>query len=182
MVPSCTLNIDDQMQATAKECIDSMHSSGSAAEFGYKVQALAAHVLLRLSYTVDIINQSGHPDIVASKDKYEFRFEVEAEWGHPRLRKPSDDDIASLVGGAGVAGYYALALHFPTPRWILVPASKLAGRTRPSANMLLEALSDRPQSLAWTCTYIRLLHEASRQIRVTSYHELSRIALEGRGL
>lgn len=167
------------LQAT--ECIEQMRLSVEPSEFGYKVQALAAHVLLRLDSQVQKINQYGHPDIIATRGMEELRFEIEAEVSGPRPRRPTDDDFASLIDSSGAVGYFALAISFPTPRWIVVPAKRLKDR-RPSTNVLLEALSDRDLSSAWTFEYLNLLHEECRRIRRASFGTLCARALAGRGL
>ena len=65
--------------AVAVDCLMRLRSEASTVEFGYKIQALAAHVLLGLNHRVVEVNHKGHPDIVGVKDGQEFRFEVEAE-------------------------------------------------------------------------------------------------------
>ena len=81
-----------------------------------------------------------------------------------------------------MVGYYALAISFPTPYWVLVPATKLVGRKLASANILLEALSDKEYSAEWTREYTRLLQNACRQIRLSTFHQLSEMAKETRHL
>lgn len=174
--------MDNSIERGAIECIERVQSSMTAVEFGYKVQALAAHVLLRLGHTIEAINQSGHPDIVASWGGREFRFEVEAEVTGPRRRQLTAADFASLSGATVGAGYYALAICSPKPRWVLVPASKLAGRTQASPNMLLEALSDKDYSHEWTLEYRLLLHESCQQIRMASFSTLCEMAIMDHGL
>ena len=156
-----------------------MHSKSSATEFGYKIQALGGHVLLRLGYQVSAINQLGHPDIIASIGGTEYRFEVESEVTRPRLRKLTVADFNSLVNVPNVVGYYALAITFPSPHWILVQASKLVNRRSPSPNILLEALSDKELSAQWTTAYLQLLHDSCKQISLGSFNRLSRMAESG---
>ena len=139
-------------------------------------------MLLRLGYRVEAINHTGHPDIVAFRGAEEFLFEVKAEVSGPRLRKLEDADLGALTRSPNAAGYYALAISFPTPYWIVVPASKLLGRSYPSTNMLLEALSNKELSAAWTREYEALLQSACRQITLASFEHLSRLALTGRSL
>ena len=165
----------------ASECVENMRLSISPTEFGYKVQALAAHVLLRLNCRVNKINQSGHPDIVATRGIEELRFEIEAEVSGPRPRQLTEEDFVSLIDLPGAVGYFALAISFPTPRWIVVPAERLKDR-KPSSNVLLEALSDREFSDAWTFEYLKLLNDECRRIRRTSFATLCERALSGRGL
>ena len=178
------MNTNSRLERDAFECIDRMRLGTSSQNFGFRVQALAAHVLLRLGYRVEAVNQSGHPDIIAIRNGREFRFEVEAEVGNPRPRKLTDSDFASLLEVPDGFGYYALAISFPTPYWILVPASKLYDRRHPSTNILLEALSDKTYSADWTTEYLGLLNDACHQISRASFdfNRLSTMALEGRGL
>ncbi len=165
----------------ASDCIETLRSAMSSGEFGYKVQALAAHVLLRLRCPVKEINRTGHPDIIAIRGSEEIRFEVEAEVVGSRPRQLTDDDFASLIGSSGTVGYFALAVSFPTPRWLVVPAERLKGRTA-SSTVLLEALSDKDFSDAWTFEYTNLLIEECHRISRASFATLSARALAGRGL
>ena len=173
--------MNDLVIQQATECVEQMRLSVEPSEFGYKVQALAAHVLLRLDCQVQEINQGGHPDIIATRGPEELRFEIEAEVSGSRPRQLTNEDFASLIVSSGAVGYYALAVNFPTPRWIVVPADRLKER-RPSSNVLLEALSDRDISGAWTFEYLDLLHKECRRIRRASFATLCANAKAGRGL
>ena len=46
--------------AVAADCLARLRSRVSAGEFGYRIQALAAHVLLGLDHRIEAINQKGH--------------------------------------------------------------------------------------------------------------------------
>ncbi len=173
--------MNNLVKLQASDCIENMRLSVSPSEFGYKVQALAAHVLLRLNYRVEKINQFGHPDIVVARGKEELRFEIEAEVSGPRPRQLTGEDFASLVDLSGAVGFFALAISLPTPRWIVVPAERLKDR-KPSSNVLLEALSDRNFSDDWTFEYLNLLNEGCRRIQRASFATLCKRALAGRGL
>ena len=159
-----------------------MLSSITTSEFGYKMQAIAAHVLLRLGYQIEAVNRTGHPDIVAIRQGREFRFEIEAEAFSPRPRKLTDADFMPLLEVPDGFGYYALTINTPMPYWVLVPASKLVDRRYPSHNILLRTLSDRSYSAEWTTEYQKLLNIACAQIMRDSFSRLSQLALEGRGL
>ena len=172
--------MSDSAVLQATRCVDDLHRSASPAEFGYKVQALAGHVLLRLSFDVEEINRSGHPDIVATRGLDKFHFEVEAEVAGPRLRQLTDEDYSALTGLPDGIGYFALAINSPTPRWVVVPAERLKDR-KASSNVLLEALSDTDFSHAWTHAYIDLLKRECRRISRASFRQLCERALSGRG-
>ena len=173
-------NSHNELDAT--DCINHIRSDVTATEFGYKIQALAGHVLLRLGYRIEALNRAGHPDIIAMKQGKEYRFEVEAEVGRPHPRKLSDEDFASLLGVPDGFGYYALAVISPAPHWILVRASKLVNRKRSSSKPLLNALSDKTYSAEWTAEYRHLLNVSCRRIKWASFNQLSELALQGRGL
>ena len=182
MVLNSLSQLNSATGVAATECIERIRSGTSSSEFGLKIQAVAAHVLLRLNYRITTVNQPGHPDIAAIRDGTEYRFEVEAEFTKPTPRKLTEADFASLTGVPGVVGYYARAILLPSPRWILVPAVKLVDRRLPASDVLLEALSDRGHSNEWTVEYQRLLQSACRQIRLASFKRLSEMAIEGRSL
>ena len=105
--------MDNLAAFQASDCVENMRLSISPAKFGYKVQALAGHVLLRLNYRVEEINQFGHPDIVAARGMEELRFEIEAEVSGPRPRQLTGEDFASLIDLSGAVGYFALADQLP---------------------------------------------------------------------
>ena len=146
------------------------------------MQAIAAHVLLRLGYRIEEINQAGHPDITAFRAGREYRFEIEAQVGDPRPRQLEAADIKSLADVPGGFGYYALAISFPKPYWVVVPVYKLADRKRPSSNVLLESLSDRNFSAEWNAEYRDMLGASCRRITIASFSRLSELAVSGRGL
>lgn len=176
------LNTSSLTSLRSSECLQHMRAGVNATAFGYKIQALAAHVLVRLDYRIISINRSGHPDIVSVRGGKEFRFEIEAEVMGPRTRKLTSADFDGLIGGPDVAGYFALAISFPMPYWVLVPVSKLIRRDKPIGNALLEALSDREYSEEWTQEYKTLLQGSCREIRQASFNDLVKLALAGHRL
>lgn len=134
--------ITESERTVAVDCLERLRLRTNAREFGYKIQALAAHVLVGLTHRVLKVNRTGHPDIVSIIDGQEFRFEVEAEVVGSRKRMLTASDFAGLIG-EGSRGYFALSVSFPQPYWVLVPAQRLARRGSPSGNAVLEALSVR---------------------------------------
>ena len=162
-------------------CLQRLRSQTSAGEFGYKIQALAAHVLLGLNHRVVEVNHKGHPDVVSVRNGREFRFEIEAEVIGGKKRMLTSSDFEGLIGG-GAVGYFALAASFPRPYWLLVPARRLVRRNSPAGNALLQALSDKEFSSDWTREYLVLLDRSCRQILDRSFDQLVRRAKAGRRL
>ena len=171
--------MDSHTVTNAAECLEQLSLMVAPSEFGFRVQGLAAHVLLALGYRIHAVKESRHPDILASRDGQEFRFEVEAEVGRPRLRQLTDADFNSLDGIPGSVGYYALAIKFPTPYWVLVPARKMIDRP-PMPNILLEALSDKEYSAEWTREYVKLIEGGCQRIGLATFGDLKHWALNGR--
>ena len=171
----------DPDRYAAADCLEQLRSRVSPSEFGYRIQALAGHVLLRLGHSIVEINQKGHPDLVSAKDGQEFRFEVEAEVlaRRPRMLTPSDFDGLT---GSRVEGYFAIAVSFPQPCWVLVPVQRLASRETPSGMALLRALSDKAFSSEWTNEYVSLICRSNRNVIDRSYDQLVQRALDGWGL
>ena len=182
MVQNWKLSTTSAFTSDARDCIYRIRSASSEPEFGYKVQALAAHVLLRLGYRVNELNSSGHPDIVAIRDGMEVRIEVEAEISPYQARKLTEADFSGLVGQPRVVGYFALAVIDPCPGWIVVPAVKLEDRVRRYPRALLEALSLEEESTSWTVQYQRMLSDSCRHIEMASFSQLRRRALLGLGI
>lgn len=158
-----------------------MRSRTSVQEFGYKIQALAAHVLLGLNHRVRAVNPTGHPDVVSVRGAKEFRFEVEAEVIGVKRTLLTSSDFAGLLS-PGVCGFFALAVSFPRPFWVLVPAQSLARRDRPAGHALLKALSDKELSTAWTDEYVSLIGRSCRDVLDRSFDQLVQRAIDGRAL
>ena len=168
-------------RAVAAECLRRLRSRTSAGEFGYKIQALAAHVLLGLNHRVSAVKPTGHPDVISVKGRQEFRFEVEAEVIGVKKTMLTSSDFAGLLR-PGVAGYFALAVSFPRPFWVLVPARRLVRRNRPAGHALLKALSDKGFSSDWTREYVSLIGRSCRDVLDRSCDQLVQRATDGRAL
>ncbi len=172
----------DPRSIDADESLRRLTNELSASEFGFRVQAFAAHVLLRLGFDIIEINTSGHPDILATRLGKPFLFEVEAEVTWRRARQLDTADFASLLGSPGASAWYALARRSPTAQWLLVPANRLGTRTRPTPTSILQSLSDKSYSQEWTICYRELLQDSAHVIRVYPYEKLREMALKGNGL
>lgn len=174
-------NMGEDAKRRATACLANMRMMVSDSEFGLKIQALAAHVLLRLGWEIDEIKQTGHPDIVARQGSIIWHIEIEAEVTGTRPRQLTHADFDSLIDIPGTEGLYGLAIAYPTPRWILVPAKLLINR-RPSHTVLLDALSDKEHSRFWSKEYVRMLDAECDRITRYSFSTLRNRALSGRGL
>ena len=169
------------MGTSARACLDRLLLESDDKAFGFKMQAVAAHILLRLGHTVLNVKRVGHPDIVTLKDGVEHRFEVEAEVRGHRKRMLEEADFVGLTATDAV-GYFALAVSFPQPYWVVVPIGELIDRGARSGNATLEALRDTCLSDAWTQNHLDLLARSCQVVRERSFEQLAKRAKEGRGL
>jgi len=152
-------------------------------EYGYRVQGLAAHVLLRLGEQPTIINASGHPDIVATSASGEVRLEIEADLGSHGARNPTVDDLSALrPRTAADSGFFAYLVAGPKLRWLLVPYEALVERRRPIPIAIAAALADREKSAVWTDTMNSLVCQHQERLWYLSFSALTRRALSGKGL
>ena len=173
--------VSSTQRAVAAECLRRLRSRSSVQGFGYKIQALAAHVLLGLNHRVTAVNATRHPDVVTVKGGREFRFEVEAEVIGVKKTLLTSADFGGLLR-PGVSGFFALAVSFPRPFWVLVPAQSLERRDRPAGHALLKALSDKAFSATWTHEYVSLLGRSCRDVLDRSFDQLVQRAIDGRAL
>lgn len=167
------------MGVSVRTCLDRLLLESGDSAFGFKMQAVAAHILLRLGHNILEVNRVGHPDIVSVKEGVEFRFEVEAEVRGHRKRMLEAADFVGLTATDSV-GYFALAVSFPRPYWVVVPIGELIDRGADAGNATLEALCDTRLSDAWTQEHLGLLAKSCRVVRERSFEQLVRRAKEGR--
>lgn len=168
----------------AGKCLQTMRDAVTLSEFGFRIQGLAAHVLLRLGARVLQVNSQGHPDIFAETGIGSIRVEVEADIHGYRPRLLTEEDLDGIAPRKITdKGYFALALCGPYPRWLLVDHSRLHRRhDTPASPAILKALSDVEASEQWTSEFITLLLTHCQHLLAYSFDLLARRALEGRPL
>ena len=165
------------MGVSARACLDRLLPELDNEGFGFKMQAVAAHILLRLGHEVLEVKRFGHPDIVSVKDGVEYRFEVEAEVRGHRKRMLEPADFVGLTA-TGDVGCFSFAVSFPRPYWVVVPVLELVRRGSPSADATLEAPRDTLLSDAWTQTHFDLLATSCSVVRERSVEQLAKRAVD----
>lgn len=165
----------------AGKCLETLKEAVELSEFGFRIQGLAAHVMLRLGFRVLQVNSQGHPDIVAEIERGLIRIEVEADTQGFRARALTEEDLDGIEPGRTTdKGYFAVVLCGPYPRWILVDYARLRRRRgTPASPALLQALADTEASKQWTAEFIKLLVSNCQHLPVFSFDFLTKQALEG---
>lgn len=167
----------------AGECFRDLLRRTGPIEFGYRVQGLAAHVLLRLGVEVLDVKASGHPDITAQDTLGILRIEVEADTGSLRERQLTRADFGGLAPQRpGDRGYFALLLTGPRIRWIVTAHQVLAGRHKPLEIATLTSLADRQLSSDWTEAMVLIGEKHFDSMWFYSFNSLRKRAIEGYAL
>ncbi len=176
--------VEDTRHWEAGKCLETLRAAVGLSELGFRIQGLAAHVLLRLGARVLEINSQGHPDIVAEIERGLMRIEVEADMQGSRARALTEEDLDGIAPRSPTdKGYFALALCGPYPRWLLIDYSRLRRRFgKPASPAILQGLSDAEASERWTAEFITLLITHCQHLHVFSFDFLVRRALEGKSL
>ena len=176
--------MEDNRHWEAGKCLEMLKEAVGPSKFGYLIQGLAAHILLRLGARVLQVNSQGHPDIVSQTDRGIMRIEVEADIHCLRARALTKEDLDSIAPRSATdKGYFALALCGPYPRWLLVDHARLQRRHgTPASPAVLQALADIGVSKQWTDEFITLLITHRQRLGNFSFDFLTRRALEGRSV
>lgn len=160
-----------------------LRSTISLSEFGFRIQGLAAHVLLRLGARILEVNSKGHPDIVAEDQRGIMRIEVEADIHGFRARTLEEADFKAIAPRSPTdKGYFALALCGPYPRWLVMDYARLRRRASPASPAIFQALAESEPSARWTSEFIDLVVRHHQHLRIFSFGFLCRLALQGKSL
>ena len=150
--------------------------------FGLVVQALFAHVLLRLGGNVLVIKDPGHPDIRAMLAGQLYNIEVETATRKTLPRQLEQGDLKVLQNlREGEYGYYCVLDCGPPLAWLCVDVASLGSRAGGKLRLsLLRGYSNRELSLDCTEEFSRLVtNEAGNRLHLT-YDLLRQEALSGR--
>ena len=150
--------------------------------FGLVVQALFAHVLLRLGGKVLDIRTPGHPDIRAILAGQLHSIEVETAKRKTVPRRLERGDLEVLqVSEEGEYGYFCVLDCGPPIAWLCVDVASLGRRAGEELHLsLLRGYCNREFSVDCTANFSELVTSEARNLRHLSYDRLRREALSGR--
>ena len=149
--------------------------------FGIVVQALFAHVLLRLGGRVLEVNHPGHPDILATLAGQVYSIEVEAATRKtlPRQLEQGDLDVLQVIRD-GERGYFCVLDCGPPLTWLCVDVASLGQRADGELRLsLLRGYSNRELSLDCTSEFSLLVIREARSLHQLTYDRLRQEALSG---
>lgn len=170
----------------AARLLQSLRERFGDAELGYRVQALYAHVLLRLGATILEVNAQGHPDIKASWSGKTLLVQVKSLL-HRRPDQKFDisqDDLRGITPRLKeYTGYLALLDCAPPLEWIVVEYDRIRRHLeRPVHTVTLKADSDTELSRGCTIEFVRLLIAIQSRLPDLRYALMCERAMKGNGM
>ena len=156
-----------------KSMLDSLRADVGDSEFGYRMQAFFAHVLLELGDTITEINQKGHPDIKAVKGGQTKLFQVKsithnyAGW----VLGVSPDDIAGIrPSGLDELGYFAILDCAIPVSWVLNDYSSIRRHEASSVGIeTIRASADSNLSEESTMAFTELLTRHKEDLHLLTF-------------
>ena len=166
-----------------KPILDSLRTSIGDSEFGIRMQALFAHVLLELGSTITEVNQQGHPDIKSVKNGLTALFQVKsithsyAGW----VLTVSPDDIAGIrPSRPDEVGYFAV-LDCATPvSWVVNRYNTIRRHEKCSVSIeTIRASADLELSGECSGVFAELLMRHNDNLHLLTFSVLRERALRG---
>ena len=175
----------DDLQFAVKPLLEGLRAQFGDAEFGYRMQALFAHVLVRLGASVLEINAQGHPDIKALMGQELMFVQVKSALhsGPQSLFQLSSGDFAGITSNERAVGYLAFLDCADPVSWHVVrshSARQFLDRFVPVEAIV--AIRDEQLSRDCSEVFTDVVTSAKGRLGVLTFALLARRALEGRGL
>ena len=166
-----------------KDVLDGLRTEFGDSDFGYRVQALFAHTLLRLRAVVQEINYQGHPDIQAGLDGQSLLLQVKSvsHTSAPCSLMVHQADLAGIRPSSDrQTGYFAILDCAAPPAWIMVEYHDIARhRTQPVNMETLRACANRDFSRECTDEFTDMVLANKDKLHLLNYRTLCRRALRG---
>lgn len=170
----------------ATRLLQSLRDKFGDSEFGYRVQALFAHVLVRLGAGVQEINAQGHPDIKASWRSNTLLVQVKSLLHRSPEHKfeITEDDLRGITPASRTyVGYLALLDCAAPMEWIVVDYDRIRRHLfRPVHTVTLKADSDTQFSRDCTREFVRLIVDSGDRLFDLRYALMCERAIKGSAL
>lgn len=175
----------DKRQYEVKAVLDSLRAAYGDGEFGYRMQALFAHVLLRIGALVTEVNAKGHPDVKADLGDRILKVQVKTTLHGNRGRNSlfSQDDLQGIKSEGKIVGYLAVLDCAEPVSWILIPENRLHTLVG-SAFHIATFRAERTQILSDECTdeFLELVLAHKERLATLTFHILASRAIKGEPL
>ena len=169
-------------QYQIKPVLDNLRSTCGDSEFGYRMQALFAHVMIGLGAVITEINAQGHPDIRAKIGDRDLLIQVKTSKHSSsatefELSEADFRGISTQGTSEGILAYLDCA---EPVNWIVVPnarARRLVGKSVHVATLRADA--DELFSDECTEVFTEIILNFKDRLGNLTYSILRRRALEG---
>lgn len=170
-----------QSHYDAARVVANLTAEMSLSRFGLLIQALFAHVLVRLGANVLEIRTPGHPDISAVLAGNLHKIEVEAASRKTHVRRLDPGDLEVLqVKGERELGFFCVLDCGPPIAWLCVDIARLGNRVNDALRMsLLRAYADQGYSRDCTDQFADMVIKQGNNLLNLSYARLCQEALAG---
>ena len=176
----------DERHYYAKSILDSLRSTFGDSEFGYRMQALFAHVLLVVGALVKEVNAQGHPDIKAELQGYILNIQVKTAVHNrstPDFILSSEDYRGVCSDNPHCKGYLAVLDCAEPVSWIVVSErnlKRLIGQPLHLASLRAECEIDFSDEC--TDTFLEILISNKEKLSSFTYRLLVKRVLSGLNL
>ena len=150
-------------------------------DFGYRVQAMFANLLVGLGWAIVDIKPQGHPDIVARQGERRLLVEVEFVPEFRRKHMVKQDDLdGTHPMDANSKGYLALLDLAPPVSWLLLDSNLLRRRGTGTLRLVtLHAMADRHLSRECSQEFVAFVSRQQSELQNLSFHTLCDRAMAG---
>lgn len=165
--------------------VEELRHRRSDSEFGYRMQAIFAHVLMRQGWRILEIKAKGHPDIRAAMGDHGLFVQVKSV-SHRSANSTielSSDDAAGIRAMGQHAGWFAVLDCAVPIQWIVIErgrAVRLLGT--PHHLAILQANRDVVLSKHCNEAFLEIISEHQERLPNLRYTVLCNRALAGNGL
>jgi hypothetical protein len=172
-----TPDIESLLKGLRRKCGDS--------EFGYRMQALFAHTIIRKGWHITAINAKGHPDIRAQTSDDELLIQVKsnAHLSANSNLELSLDDVGGIKAVGRRTGWFAVLDCAAPVQWIMISgvrAVSLLGR--PMHLATLKANCDLEMSTSCSRHFYGVISDNHVRLATLTFQVLCRRALAGDGV
>ena len=170
-----------QLPYDAARLLAELRREKGFSSFGLLIQALFAHVILRLGGDILDIRSPGHPDIRAIFGGRIHNIEVETAKRKTNPRRLEAGDLEVLLTTKDwERGYFCVLDCGPPVAWLCVDIASLGQRvTEKLPISLLRAYSDWDYSVDCTTQFSELVTSEAGSLHHLTYGQLRREALDG---
>lgn len=176
----------DRYSFEIKPALDLLRTNIGDSEFGYRMQAFFAHVLLELGGSIIEINQQGHPDIKAHFNGKISLFQVKtithssAGWS---LTIRSEDIEGIHPSGFNKAGYFAVLDCAIPISWLIIEYDQMRRHESHSVPIeTIRAATNVELSIECTTVFSELVTQHLEKLHLLTYGILRKRALSGEKL